>query len=70
MHHCVAYMSIHFKLIRVSGSDKNLADKYFANNRKLHKFATANSNFEKNTFNSDMRHRKTYMYINFLANSC
>ena len=30
--------------------------------------ATTNSNFEKLII-SDMRHRKTYMYNNFLANS-
>ena len=37
----------------------------FAKSRKLQKFATVNSNFEKKNINSDMRHRKTYMYSNF-----
>ena len=40
---------------------------YSPKNRKLHKFATTNSNFSKSTF-SDMHHRKTYMYINFQQN--
>ena len=30
----------------------------------LHKFAITNNNFVKSTI-SDIRHRKTYMYINF-----
>ena len=36
----------------------------FPKNRKLHKFATINSNFSESTL-SDMHRRKTYMYINF-----
>ena len=37
-------------------------------NRKLHKFATTNSNFEKKLIISYMHHRITYMYINFQPN--
>ena len=39
----------------------------FAQYRKLHKFATTNSNFEKENI-LDMHHDKTYMYINFQQN--
>ena len=38
-----------------------------ARNRKLHKFATANSNLEKSII-LDMHHRISYMYINFQQN--
>ena len=65
MHHRVTYMSIHFQQIRVSGSVKAVLTNIFANNNKLHKFATTNSNFEKKPIKSDMCHRKMYMYINF-----
>ena len=41
--------------------------KLFAKNRKLHKYATCNSNFETKLF-SDMHHRITYLYINFQQN--
>ena len=40
----------------------------FANDPKLHKFATTNSNFE-NSILLDMHHHKTYMYINFQEKS-
>ena len=33
----------------------------------LHKFAITNNNFVKSTI-ADIRHRKTYMYINFQQN--
>ena len=36
----------------------------FANNCKLHTFATTNSNFVKSDYFS-MNHRITYIYINF-----
>ena len=36
-----------FQQNRVSGSVKTVLTNIFANNRKLHKFATTNSNFEK-----------------------
>ena len=41
--------------------------KLFAKNRKLHKYATYNLNFETKLF-SDMHHRITYLYINFQQN--
>ena len=41
--------------------------KLFAKNRKLHKYATCNSNFKTKLF-SDMHHRITYLYINFQQN--
>ena len=52
-------MYIHFQQIWVSGSAKIVLTNIYANNRKLHKFATTNSNFENKTINSDMRHHKT-----------
>ena len=39
----------------------------FAQYRKLHTFATTNSNFEKKII-LDMHDHKTYMYINFQQN--
>ena len=39
----------------------------FAKNRKLHKYATYNLNFETKLL-SDMHHRITYLYINFQQN--
>ena len=41
--------------------------KLFAKNRKLHKYATYNSNFEIKLL-SDMYHRIRYLYINFQQN--
>ena len=41
--------------------------KLFAKNRKLHKYATYNSNFETKLL-SDIHHRITYLYINFQQN--
>ena len=56
-------MYINFQQSRVSRSVKTVHTNLFANNRKLHKFATTNSNFDKKTtISSDMP-------INFLANS-
>ena len=40
-------MYINFQQNRVSRSVKTVHTNIFANNRKLHKFATTNSNFEK-----------------------
>ena len=37
----------------------------FANNRKLHKFATINSNFQKKSITLDMCQTVTSMYTNF-----
>ena len=41
--------------------------KLFAKNRKLHNYATYNSNF-KTKLLSDMHHRITYLHINFQQN--
>ena len=57
-------MYISFQQTRVSRSVQTVHTNIFANNRNLHKFATTNSNFEKNDY-LDMHHRITYMYINF-----
>ena len=64
MHYCITYMYVNFQQTRVSRSVQTVHTNIFANNRKLHKFATTNSNFEKNDY-LDMHHRITYMYINF-----
>ena len=45
MHHQITYMYIIIQQNLVSRSVKNRAHKLFAKNRKLHKFATTNSNF-------------------------
>ena len=47
LHHRITYMYINFQQIRLSRSVKTAYTNLFANNCKLHKFATANSNFEK-----------------------
>ena len=66
MHHHKTYMYINFQQNRVSRSVKTVHTILFAKNRKLHKFAATNSNFEKNLLN--MYHHKTYMNINFWQN--
>ena len=48
MHHRITYMYINFQQTRVSRSVQTVHTNIFAYNRKLHKFATTNSNFEKN----------------------
>ena len=63
MHYCITFMYINFQQTRVSRSVQTVHTNIFANNRNLHKFATTNSNFEKNDY-LDMHHRITYMYIN------
>ena len=60
-------MYIIFQQNRVSSIVKTVHTNIFANNRRLHKFATTNSNFKKNDF-LDLHHRETYLYINFLQN--
>ena len=40
---------------------------YLLENRKFHEFANTNRNFKKSAL-SNMRHRKTYMYVNFQQN--
>ena len=61
-------MHINFQQNRVSRSVKTVHTNLFAQHRKLHKFATTNSNFEKKTILLVMHHHKTYMYINFQQN--
>ena len=58
------YMYISFQQTRVSKSVQTVHTNIFANNRKLHKFATTNSNLKKMMI-SDMHHRITHMYIDF-----
>ena len=48
MHHRKTYMHINFQQNRVNRSIKTVHTNLFAQYRKLHKFATTNSNFEKN----------------------
>ena len=47
MHHWITSMYINFQQNRISSLVKTVHTKLFANNRKLHKFATCNTNFEK-----------------------
>ena len=47
---CVIYMYIEFQQNRVYRSVKTVHTNLFAQYRKLHKFATINSNFEKSYF--------------------
>ena len=65
VHHRITQMYINFQQNRVSRSVNTIHTNLFANNRKLHKFATTNSNFEKKSIISDMHHRVMYMYIYF-----
>ena len=64
MGHRIPYMYINFQQNQVSRSLKTVHTNIFANNRKLHKIATTNSNIEKMII-SEMHHRITYVYINF-----
>ena len=62
-------MYINFQQNRVCRSVKTVHTNLFAQYRKLHKFATTNSNFEKKqTILLDIHHHKTYMYLNFQQN--
>ena len=61
-------MYINFHQNRVSiDQSKPCTQSYLQKNRKLHKYATYNSNFETKLL-SDMHHRITYLYINFQQN--
>ena len=61
-------MYINFHQNRVSiDQSKPCIQSYLQKNRKLHKYATYNSNFEIKLL-SDMHHRITYLYINFQQN--
>ena len=61
-------MYIDFQQNRVYRSVKTVHTNLFAQYRKLHKFATTNSNFEKNNYFRHIHHHKMYMYINFQQN--
>ena len=55
-------MHINFcKIGLVRRSVKPMNTNLFAKNRKLHKCATINSNFEKKKMYFDMHHHKMYM---------
>ena len=54
MHVHKAYMYIEFQQIRVCRSVKSVHTNLFSQYRKLHKFATTNTNFEKK--NNSFRH--------------
>ena len=61
-------MYINFYQNRVSiEQSKPCTQSYLQKNRKLHKYATYNLNFETKLL-SDMQHRITYLYINFQQN--
>ena len=63
-------MYINFQQIRVSRSVKTVFTNIFANNRKLHKFATTNSNFSKKDYFRHASSYITYMLYQFSAKSC
>ena len=56
MHYCITFMYINFQQTRVSRSVQTVHTNIFANNCNLHKFATTNSDSEKNDY-LDMHHR-------------
>ena len=59
MHHPAMYMYINFQQNQASRSVKIVHTNLFANNRKLHKYATCNSSFEKPLL-SDMNQAMSY----------
>ena len=68
MHLHKAYIYIDLQQNRVCRSVKTVHTNLVAQYRKLHKFTTTNSNFEKKTILLDIYHHKTYMYLNFQQN--
>ena len=60
------YINLHQNRVSIDQS-KPMHTKLFAKNRKLHNYATYNSNF-KTKLLSDMHHRITYLHINFQQN--
>ena len=68
MHDRRTYMHINFQQNRVNILVKTVHTNLFAQYRKLHKFATINSNFEKKKNLLHMHHHKTSIYINFSQN--
>ena len=67
MHHRITYLYINFQQNRVCRSVKTVHTNLFENNRKLHKFATCSSNFEK-SFLLDMNDPIFHIYANFKIN--
>ena len=61
-------MYIDFQQNQVCRLVKTVHTNLFAQYRKLHKFTTTNSNFEKKTILLDIHHHETYMHINFQQN--
>ena len=61
-------MYINFRQNWVSRSVKTVPTNIFANNWKLHKFATIPMILFKKSITSDMHPHKTYMYVNFQQN--
>ena len=59
-------MYINFLQTRVSRSVQTVHTNVFANNRKLHKIATTNSNFENIDY-LDMHHRITQAYMQWCS---
>ena len=57
MHDRITYMYINSWQIRVSRSVKTVHTNMFANNHKLHKFATTNDNLKKKYY---FRHASSY----------
>ena len=68
MHLHKAYMYIDFQQNRVCRSVKTVHTNLFAQYRKLHKFATTKSNFEKKNSFRYMHHHKPCMYMNIQQN--
>ena len=60
------YLNFYQNQVSIDQS-KPCTQSYLQKNRKLHKYATCNSNFETKLF-ADMHHRITYLYINFQQN--
>ena len=67
MHHRTTYMLSNFQQNRASRSVKTVHTNLLAKQRKLHKFATGNSNFEKSRL-SDMHHTISDIQANFGIN--
>ena len=60
------YINLHQNRVSIDQS-KPCTQSYLQKNRKLHNYATYNSNFKTKLF-SDMHHRITYLHINFQQN--
>ena len=67
MHHRTTYMHSNFQQIRASRAVKIVHTNIFAKQRKLHKFATCNLNFEKSRV-SDMQYPISDIQANFGIN--